>query len=140
MASLGKSFIYRGSKEKNIVSDLYILRIDQKKCNPHYIDILLKTKLGRDQIQRNEKGVSGQTKITSDMIENFTVPIIRSEVQGNIESEYKKMSAFHDKAMEEKSKGDISTYESNLKTAEDMLKDLVTKTEAVIRGEREDVA
>ena len=41
--------------------------------------------------------------------------------------------------MEAKSKGNEADYKENIEIAELMLKDLITKTEAVIRGEREDV-
>ena len=41
--------------------------------------------------------------------------------------------------MEAKAKGDEAGYKKNIETAEAMLKDLIARTEAVIRGEREDV-
>ena len=72
------------------------------------------------------------------MIESFLVPPVSKKVQKNIESEYKKMSALHDKAIEAKKKGDEAGYKKNIEKAEAMLRELVARTEAVIRGERKD--
>ena len=41
--------------------------------------------------------------------------------------------------MEGKEKSDEGAYKNNIETAEKMLKDLIARTEAVIRGERKDV-
>ena len=49
------------------------------------------------------------------------------------------MSKFHDKTMEAKKKGDEKGYKENLEIAEKMLRDLIEKTEQVIRGEKDDV-
>lgn len=49
------------------------------------------------------------------------------------------MSAYHDKAMEGKKKSDEDAYKKNIETAEKMLKDLIARTEAVIRGDKKDV-
>ena len=40
---------------------------------------------------------------------------------------------------EAKKKGDDAEYKKSIEIAEEMLKDLIIKTEAVIRGERKDV-
>ncbi len=49
------------------------------------------------------------------------------------------MSKYHDKAMEAKTNNDEEEYKKNVETAEEMLNNLIAKTEAVIRGERKDV-
>ena len=49
------------------------------------------------------------------------------------------MSKYHDRAMEAKKKGNDAEYKKNIEIAEKMLKDLIAKTEAVVRGERKDV-
>jgi len=41
--------------------------------------------------------------------------------------------------MKSKALGNEEKYKANIKIAEEKLKDLIAKTEAVIRGEREDV-
>lgn len=137
--SLGKSFIFLEENLPNIVSDLYIIRCDLQKINPFYIALLLKTQLGKHQIDRNEKGVSGQTKLTTDMIEHFWVPEIPQRVQKHIESECKKSFTYHDRAIKAKKEGNQAGYKKSIDRAEKMLKDLITRTEVVIRGEREDV-
>ena len=81
----------------------------------------------------------GTLNISFDEIRGIKIPILPDKIQKNIGSEYKKMSAYHDKAMDAKKKGDETGYNKNIETAEKMLKDLIAKTEAVIRGERKDV-
>lgn len=137
--SLGKSFIFLGLESPNIVSDLYIVRSDAGKINPFYVLLLLKTKFGNDQISRNEKGVSGQTKLTRDMIEDFLVPNVSIELQKRMESGYRKVLDFHKMAMEAKKNGDGKNYRKNLEVAEKLLRDLIKRTEDVIKGKREDI-
>ena len=137
--SLGKCFLFIGLESPNMVSDLYIVRCNRKLINPFYILVLLKTKLGEDQIQRNEKGVSGQTKLTVDMIENFVVPDLNNNVQHHIEVEYQKIATYHNEAIGGKRRGNDEDCKKNLEIAEKMLKDLIARTETVIRGEREDI-
>ena len=93
---------------------------------------------GWSQIQKIISGV-GTVNINFDEIRSIKIPVLPDLVQSHIESEYKKMSFYHDKAMEAKAKGDEAEYKENIEIAELMLKDLIAKTEAVIRGEREDV-
>jgi hypothetical protein len=49
------------------------------------------------------------------------------------------MAVYHNKAMEAKAKGNKAGYGKNIEIAENMLRELIAKTEAVIRGERKDV-
>ena len=91
------------------------------------------------QIKRRQRGVSGLIKINFDDIKAIKIPILSDIVQNNIELEYKKMSEYHDKAMEAKKNNNELEYKNNIEIAEKMLKDLISKTEAVIRGERKDV-
>jgi len=137
--SLGKSFIFIGMESPNIVSDLYIVRCNRKLINPFYVLVLLKTKLGADQIQRNEKGVSGQTKLTADMIEYFVIPEISDSVQQRIETNYRKILDCHIKALEAKRENNENDFKQYKDSAEKMLRELITKTEKVIRGENSDV-
>ena len=135
--SVGKSFIFRYNQNVAIVGDLFILRV--KEISPYYLQVFLQSFLGQAQVQRHESGVSGQTHINKQEIEEFLVPILSEHTQTHIESEYKKMSVYHDKAMEAKKKSDEVAYKKNIETAEKMLKDLIARTEAVIRGEQKDV-
>lgn len=113
-----------------------ILRL--KNINPYYVLVFWKGIYGWSQISRIICGV-GTVNISFDEIRSIRIPILSEEVQENIESEYKKMSAYHDKAMDAKSKGDEVNYKKNIATAGKMLKDLIARTESVIRGEKDDV-
>jgi len=109
-----------------------------KNINPFFVAIYLNTTVGWEQIERIISGV-GTPNINLEEIRSIKIPILPEEVQKNIESEYKKMSVYHDKAMEAKAKNDEANHKKNIEIAEKMLKDLISKTEAVIRGERKDV-
>jgi len=85
------------------------------------------------------KNGTGIEHLNSDEFQLIQIPNIPLEVQSHIEPEYKKMSVYHGKAMQSKAKNDEANYRKNIEIAEKMLKTLIAKTEAVIRGEREDV-
>lgn len=138
--SIGKSAIFLGQpKSKKIGITGHINTLGFKKINPFFIEVFLKTYFGQSQIERYENGVSGQTEFTQDSIAEIKIPLISDAIQKNIESKYKNMSVYHDKAMEAKKKGNEAEYKKNLETAEKMLNDLIARTEAVIRDERKDI-
>ena len=120
----------------NISQIIALIRL--KEINPFYIGIFLKSLFGQGQIQRLQSGI-GPAKLVFDEIKAIKIPILPDMVQKNIESEYKKMSRYHDKAIEAKKNNNEVEYKKNIEIAEKMLKDLIAKTEAVIRGERKDV-
>ena len=138
--SIGKSALFLGQpKNGEIGITGHINTLGFKNINPFYVEVFFKTEFGQFQIERYESGVSGQTEFTQDSIAQIKISVLTETVQSHIEIAYKKMSAFHDKAMEAKKKGDEQGYQKNKETAEAMLRDLIAKTESVIRGEREDV-
>jgi len=137
VGSLGKSVVYLGKEYINV--GCFVDRIKLKDLSPFYVDIYLKSSQGELQIERLNAGVTGTTNISFDQIKSIKIPILPDAVQKNIESEYRKMSKYHDKAMEAKKKGDNTEYKKNVETAEKMLKDLIAKTESVIRGESKDI-
>lgn len=136
-AGKGRScLITHSPKEKSCTGDVFVIRL--KKLNPFLVYVVLNSKIGKDQILRNQSGV-GTVNINSEQALALNIPNLPNHIESRIESEYKKMAAFHDKAMEAKAKGDEAGYKKNIETAEAMLKDLIARTEAVIRGERADV-
>ncbi|MBI4824506.1 MAG: restriction endonuclease subunit S [Nitrospirae bacterium] len=128
-------FIDKVSK-KSCVGDLFIIR--DPKINNYYLYIYLLTVFGQAQIEKIYHGIQS-AKISTPEIGEIKIPLIPDTVQSRIESEYRKMSVYHDKAMEAKAEGDMAGRQKNIERAEAMLKDLIAKTEAVIRGKREDV-
>ncbi len=122
--------------KKSCTGDVFTIRL--KIINPYYFYCFIKTKAGKDQIFQIKSGV-GTENINAEETLSMLIPILPNNIQSHIETEYKKMSAYHDKAMEAKAKGNESLYKKNIEIAEGMLKELIAKTEAVIRGEREDV-
>lgn len=138
VGSIGRSCVLlKKDKEYNISQDIDRIRV--QGVNPIYVSVFMNSFFGQKQIERFQKGVSGQTKIGFDHVKSLRIPILPDIIQSHIKSEYKKMASHHDKAMEAKAKSNESLYQKNIETAEEMLKDLIAKTEAVIRGEREDV-
>lgn len=138
MGPTGKSvFILHEPNEKSIVGNIFILRT-KDKIDPTYLTVFLKSAFGQAQLTRYKAGVAFYS-ISSDEISSVLVPNLPPSIQSNIRKEYEEMYQLHDKAMEARKRGDGQSYKENLETAERMLKDLIAKTEAVIRGERNDV-
>lgn len=136
-ATIGKVAIVAKVYDKAVVNG-HINRIICKKINPYYITVFLKTKYGQLQLERLQRGVA-QPELNFEEISSIEIAVLDVSIQKNIESEYKKMSTYHDKAMEAKKNNNEAEYKKNIETAEKMLNDLISKTEAVIRGERDDV-
>jgi hypothetical protein len=138
VGSIGRSCVLlTKDKEYNISQDIDRIRV--QGVNPIYVSVFMDSFFGQKQIERFQKGVSGQTKIGFDHVKSIRIPILPDTIQSHIKSEYKKMAVYHNKAMEAKSEGNETKYKKNVDTAEAMLKELIAKTEAVIRGESEDV-
>jgi len=137
VGSLGKSAVYLGEGYINV--GCFVDRIKFKDISPFYVDIYFKSRYGSLQVDRFCAGVAGTTNISFDQIKSIKIPFISGNIQQHVESEYKKMSVYHDKAMEAKKEGDEHGYTKNIETAEKMFKDLITRTEAVIRGEKKDI-
>ena len=134
--SIGKICLISKELGRAITCDLCIFRV--KNINPYYVYIYLKSNFGVLQMEYIKNGV-GIEHLNSDEFLTIKIPIIPNSVQVHVESRYKEMSQYHDKAMEAKERRDEEEYKKNIQIAEKMLKNLIAKTEAVIRGEREDV-
>lgn len=134
--SVGRLTVFLSQQEAYVGGHVY--RFSVKNMSAIYLTVFLKTIFGKGQIHRFESGVSGKTEIDLEEILHIEIPFLQDEVE-DIESEYKKMSNYHEKAMEAKKKGNEVGYKNNLDTAEKLLKELISKTEAVIRGERENI-
>lgn len=138
--SIGKSSLYLGKPAgQKIGITGHINTLGFENINSFYVEVFLKTIFGQSQIERYEGGVSGQTEFTQDSIAEIQIPIISNNIQVKIETQYKDMSKYHDLAIAAKTKKNIREYKTNLEIAEKMLKDLIVKTEEVIKGERSDV-
>lgn len=136
--TFGRLFVVGQDFGKIVVSQ-DTMRIRVNSLSPYFVAIYSQTKYGILQVQRLTAGVSGQVHIDFEDIKSIKIPRLSEKVQKNIEEAYKKMAAYHDKAMGAKKKDDEAGYKKNIETAEKMLKDIIAKTEAVIRGERKDV-
>ncbi len=128
-------FVDKVSK-KSCVGDLFIIR--EAKINSYYLYVFLLTLFGQSQIEKIYHGIQS-AKISTPEIAEINIVLIPDKIQTHIESEYKKMATYHDKAMEAKAKGNDPGYKKNIEIAESLLKELIEKTETVIRGERKDI-
>jgi hypothetical protein len=138
--SIGKSTVFAGIPGEDkfgISGHLNTVRLNN--INAFYVEVFLKSFYGQLQIERFESGTSQQTDFRQESFAAIKIPLLKETIQSHIETGYKKMSVYHDKAMEAKAEGNEAKYKKNIETAEAMLKELIAKTEAVIRGEREDV-
>jgi len=138
MGPTGKSvLLLHKPADKAIVGNIFIIRTGTN-YNPFILDTFFKCKYGQAQFNRYKTGVAFNS-LSNDEIRYLLVPNFPAKIENQIEVEYKKVYLYHDKAMEAKAKGDQAGHRINIETAEAILKDLIAKTEAVIRGEREDV-
>ena len=139
MGPTGKSIVlWQKPSVKAIVGNIFILRT-KDKYSPFVLDVFFKSVFGQGQLNRVKMGVA-MNKLSNDQITSTLVPLFTPSQVQFIESEYKKMTVFHDKAMESKEKDDEASCKDNLEIAVKMLKDLISKTEGVIRGKQEDVS
>ena len=134
--TVGKSVVIVNDYGRIVVGDTRVIRVNN--ISPYFVCVYFKSNFGQLLNERYKSGVASEGT-TVDQLNNFEIPLIDETIQKNIESEYKRMSEYHDRAMEAKAKGDEVSYKKNIEIAENMLKDLISRTEAVIRGEREDV-
>ena len=138
-ATIGKVVVVTDENPNyTITSVAYKLKF-RKDINPFYVCVFLKSSFGQTQLHQLKNGTGVENLNLDSEVPFLLIPVISETIQDNVESEYKKMSKYHDRAMEAKKKGNDAEYKKNIETAEKMLKDLIAKTEAVIRGERKDV-
>lgn len=138
--SIGKSAIFLGKPEGDKIGVTgHLNTLGFQNINPFYVEVFLKSYFGQMQIERFENGVSGQTEFTQDSISEINITNLPVDVQNNIEIEYKKMTKFHDLAMEAKRIKNETAYKGYIEDAERRLSDLIIRTEEVIRGERDNV-
>lgn len=138
VATAGRSVLV-SETSKDMVIGGHILKVDlNNELPPEYIQVYLKTSFGWAMLDRVRAGVGALVLDKSD-IEAIPIPILSKDNISKIRSQYKEVMESHDKAIKAKVKNDTTGYKKNIETAEKMLKDLIAKTEAVIRGERKDV-
>lgn len=140
VAGVGRNRITIMTEPIKAVVDSFvdILDVDPQKINPFYVVVFWKTKYGWLQIERIINGV-GTVNISFDEIRSVQIPILPNSVQAQIEALYRVMAKNHGGAILANHKGDKSTFDGQMKTAETLLRELILKTEAVIRGEKKDV-
>lgn len=121
----------------NVSEDIDVISLNNI-VSPEVICTFLKTKYGQDQIHRKKKGTKS-IKINFDEICSIKIPVFSDDVMIQITQRYRQMASLHSKAMLAKAQGDEKGYEKNIEAAENIRKDLIAKTEAVMRDERTDV-
>jgi hypothetical protein len=136
VGAIGRVGIVEKVSRKSCVGDLFIIR--KPKINNYYLYVYLLSIFGQSEIEKIYHGIQS-AKISTPEIAEIKICLLHDAIQSHIESEYKKITPYHDKAMEAKAKGELGGYEKNIEKAEAMLKDLIARMEAVIRGERKDV-
>ncbi|MBI2444491.1 MAG: hypothetical protein HYV42_04605 [Candidatus Magasanikbacteria bacterium] len=138
VGTAGRSALVTDSSDDMVIGG-HILKVElNNKIPAEYIQAYLKTSYGWQMLDRVRAGVGALVLDEAD-VRAILIPILSNGVISNIMSEFKKVATYHDKAVEAKKKGNDPEYKENIETAERMLKDLIAKTEAVIRGEKKDV-
>ena len=134
--SVGKSVVVYRSFNRTIVGDTRVIRV--KNISPYFLCVYFKSWYGSMLSEKFKSGVASEGT-TVEQLREFPIPIITSEIQMEIESEYKKMSLYHDKAMDEKNKNNNKEYKKNIDVAKSILKELVIYTEDVINKSKDNV-
>ncbi len=129
-----KSIIAHTPKGKSCTGDVFILRLS--KINPYYCYIFLNSIFGKSQIIRQQAG-TGTVNINTEQTLSILIPELN--IQELIEDEYQNILKFFNKAMKAKKEEDNKIYKKNLEIAEKMLKKLISNTEAIIKGEKENI-
>lgn len=129
-------FISNVPTKQSCTGDVFIIR--PKKLDPYFFFIFLNSQFGKLQILREQTGV-GTVNINTSQVLKISIPNLPVKIISNIHKQYLEILKIHEKAIEMKKKGDVGGYRTNLETAERMLKDLIIKTEEVIRGERKNI-
>lgn len=132
VGAIGRLGIVEKVTQKSCVGDLFVLR--RSTINNYYLYVYLLTEYGQSQIERIFHGIQS-AKISTTEIGHIKIVILDQKSPKKVESGYKKMSIYHQKAMQALKEGKKADYNKNIEIAEKMLTDLIKKTEALIRGE-----
>lgn len=138
--SIGKSTIFAGiPNETKVGISGHLNTVKLKNINPFYVECFLKGHYGQKQIGRFEAGTSQQTDFRQDSFAAVKIPILDESIQQNIEMEYRTLAKVYNNGLEAYLSGNEAEYKRNIEKAEKMLRELISRTEAIIRGERKDV-
>ncbi|KKR69731.1 MAG: Site specific DNA-methyltransferase [Candidatus Woesebacteria bacterium GW2011_GWA2_40_7b] len=138
MGPTGKSLVICHTPSiKAIVGNIFILRV-KDFYDPYVLDVFFKTNYGQAQFNKYKTGVAFNS-LSNEEIKYLLVPEFDEKVKKSIHSEYANVTNMHNEAMEAKQEGNVGDYKEKIVIAEKMLRDLIVKTEEVIRGERSDV-
>ena len=72
---VGKTAVFELDAEYTFASYLIRLKLDTNKVNPHYINYLLNSPIGRVQIDRVSRQVLGQANVNAQELQDFIFPI-----------------------------------------------------------------
>ena len=134
----GRSVLVTKSSENMIIGGHILRVVLNGEIEPGYIQVYLKTHFGWEMLDRVRVGVGAMVLDESDVCA-LPIPILSDSIRKHISKKFLEMTIIFDKAIEFKKSSNQAEYKKNLAKAEKMLKDLIARTEAVIRGEREDV-
>lgn len=121
----------------NISQHINLLKLT-KDINKFFVVVYLQSYFAQLQIERFIISV-GPSGLTFDEIKLIKLPLLSKTIQSHIEKEFLKINSLHKKSMEAKKRKDEQSYEKNILKASAQLKELVAKTEDVIRGKRKDI-
>ncbi len=143
--------VHRDHGKVNISQDIDRIRV--VGMNPYYVGAFLKSKFGQSQVQRLVHGVDSQ-KINFSHIRSFRLPMLRDELQKEVEQQYMAMAKAHDRAMASKERildeenidpgryGEAinelakknAGYRSAMTAAQDRLQHLISELEGFLEG------
>lgn len=116
----------------------HIFRIVLKDIRPPVVHVWLKTIFGKAIVDKYRTGV-GALVLDEGDIKSIPIPNFPKNIQDGISKTFDEIGHYHDQAIKSKINNNGADYKSNMELAESLMNDLIKKTEAVIRGEQEDV-
>lgn len=138
VGSLGRcAVIPTGIGQANISED--IDRLMLVGITPEWVAMFLQCRYGAAQMERWLAGVSGQVKIDFDEIRALLIPVPNDELQKAVATEYWRMAAYHEQAMQARFRGDDITAQRILNIAIGMLETLLVQVEWLVESKTDKV-
>lgn len=98
--SLGKCVINDLDDKLFAASEVMIIRVDESKFNPEFVQFFLRSAYGIYQFEREYTGTTNQIHISPEIVEKFIIPNIdlltQNQIVDKIKNEYNKQKTIND--------------------------------------------
>jgi len=99
---VGKTAVFDKDGVYTFASYLIRIKLDESKCDVHYLNYFLNSRIGRIQIDLTSRQITGQANINSKELQGFIVPLpslsIQKQIASNVESIRKQVKSLRSEA------------------------------------------